>query len=75
MGLAKELDFKLGNAIFRKFWVSAPSSTKSSDGLGPLYNARACQSCHLKDGRGHPPPQRSDRGSHGVDVSAPVDPA
>lgn len=59
MGLAKELDFKLGNAIFRKFWVSAPSSTKSSDGLGPLYNARACQSCHLKDGRGHPP--RSDR--------------
>ena len=59
MGLSKELDFKLGNAIFRKFWVSAPSSTKSSDGLGPLYNARACQSCHLKDGRGHPP--RSER--------------
>ena len=55
MGLSRELDFKLGNAIFRKFWVSAPSSTKSSDGLGPLYNARACQSCHLKDGRGHPP--------------------
>jgi CxxC motif-containing protein (DUF1111 family) len=55
MGLAKELDFKLGNAMFRKFWVSAPASTKSSDGLGPLYNARACQSCHLKDGRGSPP--------------------
>jgi CxxC motif-containing protein (DUF1111 family) len=55
MGVSKELEFKIGNAIFRKFWVSAPSSTKSSDGLGPLYNARACQSCHLKDGRGHPP--------------------
>ena len=27
----------------------------SSDGLGPLYNSRSCQSCHLKDGRGHPP--------------------
>ncbi|MCB1341241.1 MAG: c-type cytochrome, partial [Pseudooceanicola sp.] len=27
----------------------------ASDGLGPLYNARACQRCHLKDGRGHPP--------------------
>ena len=26
-----------------------------ADGLGPLYNARACQRCHLKDGRGHPP--------------------
>jgi CxxC motif-containing protein (DUF1111 family) len=55
MGFAKELDFKLGNAIFRKDWVTAPASTKSSDGLGPLYNARACQRCHLKDGRGHPP--------------------
>jgi CxxC motif-containing protein (DUF1111 family) len=55
MAFARELDFKVGNGIFRKNWVSAPSSTKSSDGLGPLYNARACQACHLKDGRGHPP--------------------
>jgi CxxC motif-containing protein (DUF1111 family) len=51
----KEFDFKVGNGIFRKLWVSAPASTKSSDGLGPLYNARSCQRCHLKDGRGHPP--------------------
>jgi CxxC motif-containing protein (DUF1111 family) len=51
----QQFDFKLGNAIFRKLWVSAPSSSKSSDGLGPLYNARSCQHCHLKDGRGHPP--------------------
>ena len=35
--------------------MSAPSSTKTSDGLGPLFNARSCQRCHLKDGRGHPP--------------------
>jgi CxxC motif-containing protein (DUF1111 family) len=55
MGFARELDFKIGNGIFRKQWVSAPSSTRSSSGLGPLFNARACQSCHLKDGRGHPP--------------------
>lgn len=55
MGFAGELDFKLGNAMFRKFWVSSPASTTSSDGLGPLYNARSCQTCHLKDGRGHPP--------------------
>ena len=52
-----------------------PSSTKSSDGLGPLYNARACQSCHLKDGRGHPPRGPAYRRPLGVDVSAPVDPA
>jgi CxxC motif-containing protein (DUF1111 family) len=51
----EEGTFKLGNGIFRKVWVSAPSSTQASDGLGPIFNARACQSCHLKDGRGHPP--------------------
>lgn len=50
-----ELNFKVGNGLFRKIWVSAPSSTLASDGLGPLYNARSCQRCHLKDGRGHPP--------------------
>src|SRR3546814_6624781 len=55
MGFEKELDFKVGNGVFRKLWTSAPSSTTSSDGLGPLYNARSCQSCHLKDGRGHVP--------------------
>jgi len=51
----QEGDFKLGNALFRKVWVSSPSSTLASDGLGPLFNARGCQNCHLKDGRGHPP--------------------
>ncbi len=55
MPFAREMDFKLGNGLFRKIWVAAPSSTKASDGLGPLFNARACQDCHLKDGRGHPP--------------------
>ena len=55
MPFDREMDFKLGNALFRKTWVAAPSSTKASDGLGPLYNARGCQDCHLKDGRGHPP--------------------
>ncbi|UVK39001.1 c-type cytochrome [Mesorhizobium sp. AR10] len=51
----EEGNFKLGNALFRKNWVSSPSSTQASDGLGPLFNERACQNCHLKDGRGHPP--------------------
>jgi len=51
----EEGSFKLGNALFRKNWVSSPSSTQASDGLGPLFNERACQNCHLKDGRGRPP--------------------
>lgn len=55
MPLEREMDFKLGNGIFRKLWIGAPSSTRASDGLGPIYNARACQNCHIKDGRGHLP--------------------
>lgn len=47
--------FKVGNGLFKKLWVSAPASTNASDGLGPLFNARSCQHCHLKDGRSQPP--------------------
>ncbi len=55
MSFERKAQFFVGNGLFRKFWVSAPSSTKSSDGLGPLFNARSCQGCHIKDGRGQPP--------------------
>lgn len=51
----KKLDFTLGQALFERLWVSAPASTQAADGLGPLYNARACSSCHFKNGRGKPP--------------------
>ncbi len=60
LGFAQEEQFKLGNALFRKLWVSSPSSTQASDGLGPLFNARGCQNCHLKDGRGHTPTGSGD---------------
>ena len=55
MPFKRRLDFEVGDGIFSKIWVSSPSSTRSSDGLGPLFNARSCQSCHVKDGRGRPP--------------------
>lgn len=55
LSFADQGRFNLGDALFRKLWVSAPASTLASDGLGPLFNARGCQSCHLKDGRGRPP--------------------
>jgi len=51
----QRFDFVLGEALFDKLWVSSPSSTLASDGLGPLYNARSCARCHVNDGRGHPP--------------------
>ncbi len=81
LDFAGEESFKLGNGLFRRLWVSSPSSTQAADGLGPLYNSRACQNCHLKDGRGHPPEggdaesflmRLSVQGSDGVDRPHPV---
>ncbi|MCC6766138.1 MAG: thiol oxidoreductase [Deltaproteobacteria bacterium] len=48
-------DFFTGNALFNRNWVTAPSSTVGSDGLGPIFNAASCSACHFKDGRGRPP--------------------
>ncbi|WP_243405110.1 di-heme oxidoreductase family protein [Pelagivirga sediminicola] len=71
-----ELKFKVGNGLFRKIWVSSPSSTLASDGLGPLFNARSCQRCHIKDGRGHPPEDGDDNAvSMFLRVSIPDDAA
>ncbi len=71
LGFDEEQSFKLGNGLFKKLWVSAPSSTQASDGLGPLYNARSCQGCHLKDGRGRPPIAGEDAVSLFLRLSVP----
>jgi len=47
---AEELDTALGKALFDRQWVQAPASTDASDGLGPLFNAKACNSCHKDAG-------------------------
>lgn len=36
----------IGKRLFKRAWMPAPSSTHVNDGLGPLFNARACLSCH-----------------------------
>lgn len=56
-GMTAEQDgfFVTGNSIFRSNWVTAPASVQSLDGLGPLFNAISCGSCHFKDGRAQPP--------------------
>ncbi len=53
-------NFFIGNAFFKQPWVVAPASTDSRDGLGALFNVAACQSCHIKDGRGHAPMTSDD---------------
>jgi CxxC motif-containing protein (DUF1111 family) len=46
-----DLSRSIGKALFERAWVPAPSSTKANDGLGPLFNARACVACHNGLGR------------------------
>jgi CxxC motif-containing protein (DUF1111 family) len=45
---AASLDAVMGERLFERNWVSAPSSTKSDDGLGPLYDAPSCAACHIR---------------------------
>ena len=44
--------FILGRSFFTIPWVEAPSATTARDGLGPLFNANSCISCHPSNGRG-----------------------
>nr|WP_201606122.1 di-heme oxidoredictase family protein [Psychrobacter immobilis] len=55
LAASRKGSFFIGNAFFKQPWVVAPASTDSRDGLGALFNVAACQSCHVKDGRGHAP--------------------
>lgn len=65
--LAHNLDATLrpsvfaGRALATQPWVRAPSSTSARDGLGPLYNARHCFTCHPGGGAG-PLPEGSRGG-------------
>ena len=53
-------DFHAGKALAHQPWVKAPTITDARDGLGPLYNARTCLSCHVNGGRGHMPGDRDE---------------
>lgn len=75
MDFDRRMDFLLGEALFEKLWVSSPASTKASDGLGPLYNARSCARCHPNVGRGKPPkPGASNTTSMFLRLSIPASP-
>ncbi|MDP8080393.1 di-heme oxidoredictase family protein [Phocoenobacter skyensis] len=52
--------FTIGRSFFKVPWVAAPSATTARDGLGPLFSANTCASCHdsrrfgrIKDKEGH----------------------
>ena len=68
------LEVPAGAAVFDRIWISAPSGNIASDGLGPLYNSRACVACHVMNGRGHPPAGPDDDAvSFALRLSVPAD--
>ncbi len=58
---AERLSHSFGASLFNQPWVSAPSTTGDRDGLGPLFNAHSCRSCHHKLGRGTLPRESTDQ--------------
>jgi CxxC motif-containing protein (DUF1111 family) len=52
-----ELDrFSNGQFLFNEQWVQVGPTETANDGLGPLFNADSCVSCHLATGRRFVPP-------------------
>jgi CxxC motif-containing protein (DUF1111 family) len=47
--------FAFGKIQFNTEWDPAPGQVPTNDGLGPVFNAIACASCHINNGRGRPP--------------------
>lgn len=67
-----QLDFAVGRSFFRNPWVQAPASTDARDGLGPLFNAISCASCHISSARGLAPVDGQPLMTHVVRLSVPV---
>jgi len=72
---ADSLDNRIGEALFRRMWVAAPTATQAADGLGPLYNARSCATCHPRGAGGRPPdPAVKDDQGVGYAIKLNADP-
>jgi CxxC motif-containing protein (DUF1111 family) len=62
---AETLDAAIGGKLFRRVWVSAPASTKAADGLGPLFSAASCETCHPGGGSSNHTVTRLGNSGHG----------
>lgn len=52
LSLDERFELGVGRGLFRDPWIAAPATTIARDGLGPLFNAHSCLSCHPDGGRG-----------------------
>ncbi len=63
--------FYVGHSFFNENWLAATASVSSRDGLGPLFVARACSACHVRDGRGAPPDDNLPPEQMAIRISIP----
>lgn len=47
--------YTIGSFFFNESWLAATLTPSDRDGLGPLFIARSCFACHIRNGRSQPP--------------------
>ena len=64
--------FNYGRGLFHHVWDVHEHSDGSQSGLGPLYAANSCASCHIRDGRGKAPAHGESSSSYVIAVGIPA---
>ena len=64
-------DFYVGNSFFNDNWLAATPLPSQRGGLGPLFVARSCSACHVRNGRGTPPEDNLPTETMVVRISIP----
>jgi CxxC motif-containing protein (DUF1111 family) len=60
LNLKQRQAFLFGRNVFHRKWA-AVVSLNGDWGLGPTFNASQCSECHVRDGRGSPPPRADEQ--------------
>ncbi|WP_299349070.1 di-heme oxidoredictase family protein [uncultured Maritalea sp.] len=63
--------FNYGRGLFHHEWKVHEHADGTQSGLGPLFSANSCASCHVRDGRGQAPAQGSFSPSFVIAVGIP----
>lgn len=63
--------YTMGSFFFDETWLPASPTPSDRDGLGPLFVARSCVSCHIRNGRGQAPASFLPTDSMVVRISVP----
>ncbi|HEV2695920.1 MAG TPA: di-heme oxidoredictase family protein [Verrucomicrobiae bacterium] len=63
--------YTMGSFFFDESWLAASVTPSDRDGLGPMFVARSCIACHIRNGRGRAPDSFLPTDSMVVRISIP----